>query len=347
MAADHWHVDLIHRHSCQLVHELVRAHNVQARDPADLPRVQACLLVELAHGWHHGVHRVHDQPEDGIRAELRARLHDVLGDACVHAQEIRPRHTRLPGHASRNEHEVAARQALLQLVHGLVVLVQGIARDLALSLQVRQVRGDARCRHHRQGEVEDAELAHVRVLCHKHAQRLANAASTAADANFEVARGIARSRRGLVCRRCAWLGNHGHSMRSLHAAELHRAGIGDPSINLFLQLSETLLESLLLVRVHRSKCMRLLDALLTECDLRGHVGQLLPSAPDHIRALRGLDASEAAQDCVAELGARVSHGECGAALAVLGIHHICAGILHVLVQGRNLFSAQGLRCGDL
>ena len=36
----------------------------------DLLRVQALLLPELAHGRHDGVHGVHDEGHDGLRAEL-------------------------------------------------------------------------------------------------------------------------------------------------------------------------------------------------------------------------------------------------------------------------------------
>mmetsp|Transcript_141533 Transcript_141533/g.452051 ORF Transcript_141533/g.452051 Transcript_141533/m.452051 type:complete len:320 (+) Transcript_141533:495-1454(+) len=187
MAADHRHVDALDRSTRRLVHELVGAHDVQAGDAANLPRVQACLLVQLAHGRHHGVHRIHDQAQDRIRAEFRASLHDVLGDAGIHTQQVRPGHARLPRQACWYQNQVTAGQALRQLVRRLVVLVQGIALDLAFLLQVRQVGRDALRRHHGNGQVEDAQLADVGILRHQQTQWLPDASGAAADANLEAA----------------------------------------------------------------------------------------------------------------------------------------------------------------
>ena len=88
MAADDGDGDVLHGHARDLVHELLRADAVQRRDADDLLRVQALLLPELAHGRHDGVDGVDDEGHNGVGAELRARLDDVLGDASVDGDEV-------------------------------------------------------------------------------------------------------------------------------------------------------------------------------------------------------------------------------------------------------------------
>jgi len=136
MPSHHGDIDRLQANLRRLMHELVRTHDVQARDTADLARVEACLLVELAHGGHDGIDRIHDETEHGVRAELGASLHDVLRDACIDPEQVCPCHARLAGHAGGHEDQVAAGQALAQLLHRLVILVQGEASDLALLLEV-------------------------------------------------------------------------------------------------------------------------------------------------------------------------------------------------------------------
>mmetsp|Transcript_141536 Transcript_141536/g.452065 ORF Transcript_141536/g.452065 Transcript_141536/m.452065 type:complete len:320 (+) Transcript_141536:611-1570(+) len=187
MAADHRHVDALDGSTRRVVDELVGPHDIQAGDAADLPRVQTRLLVQLAHGRYHGVHRIDDQAKDRVRAELRASLNDVLGDACVDTQQVSPGHARFPRQAGWHQHQVATCQALRQLVQRLVVLVQGVALDLALLIQVRQVGRDTLRRHHSNGQVEDAQLADVGILRHQQTQWLPDASGAAADANLEAA----------------------------------------------------------------------------------------------------------------------------------------------------------------
>mmetsp|Transcript_34759 Transcript_34759/g.91867 ORF Transcript_34759/g.91867 Transcript_34759/m.91867 type:complete len:242 (+) Transcript_34759:204-929(+) len=90
--------------------------------------------------------------------------------------------------------------------------------------------------------------------------------------------------------------------------------------------------------------MNCLHAAGSEGHLGGKVGELalLRGVANDIGALRSLSASEAAEHRIPEFGARVRHGERGAALAAFGVHHIGAGILHVLIQGRDLVRGDGL-----
>jgi len=169
MPSHHGDIDRLQANLRRLMHELVRTHDVQARDTADLARVEACLLVELAHGGHDGIDRIHDETEHGIGAELRAGLHDVLRDASIRAQEISPSHARLARQARGHQDEVAARKALLQLLDGLVRQLEGVARHLRLPLDVRQVGSDTGRGHHRNGQVEDTQLTHMLVGRHQHA----------------------------------------------------------------------------------------------------------------------------------------------------------------------------------
>mmetsp|Transcript_18774 Transcript_18774/g.32982 ORF Transcript_18774/g.32982 Transcript_18774/m.32982 type:complete len:222 (-) Transcript_18774:955-1620(-) len=187
MATDHWDVDLLNWHARDLMHELVGSHNVQGGHAANLARVQALLLIELAHGWHHGVHRIHDQAQDSVRAVGGTGLHDVLGDASVDAQEIRTSHARLAWQSSWHKHEIAASEALLQLVDGLVILVQSVGADLALPLQVPDVSSHTLSRHHGNVQVVDAKLTHQWVHGHQHAKWLTDASGTTANADLEVA----------------------------------------------------------------------------------------------------------------------------------------------------------------
>jgi len=103
VAPDHWDRHLLHGAARELVHELVGAQHVKGRDPHDPRRAQALLLPHLAHGWHHGVHRVHDQRDHRLGAELGARLHDVLRDASVDVQQVLPRLPWLPRHTRRHQ----------------------------------------------------------------------------------------------------------------------------------------------------------------------------------------------------------------------------------------------------
>mmetsp|Transcript_118864 Transcript_118864/g.243040 ORF Transcript_118864/g.243040 Transcript_118864/m.243040 type:complete len:268 (+) Transcript_118864:545-1348(+) len=195
MAADHRHVYGLDGRTSELMHEFVGAHNVEGSDAADLAGVEALLLVELAHGRHHRVHRVHNETQDRIGAELRASLNDVLRNPSVDSQEVCASLARLAGKPSRNEHERAPCEALLELVDGLVILVDGVTLHLALLLQVREVSGHALSGHHGDSQIIDAELADMRVRGHEQAERLADAACATADADLEVARLATGNRR--------------------------------------------------------------------------------------------------------------------------------------------------------
>mmetsp|Transcript_19145 Transcript_19145/g.49103 ORF Transcript_19145/g.49103 Transcript_19145/m.49103 type:complete len:211 (+) Transcript_19145:570-1202(+) len=190
MAADDRDGDLIHRRACDLVHELLRADTVQRAHAHDLGRVQALLLPQLSHGRHNRVHRVDDEADNGLRAELGASLNDVLGDAGVDVKQVLAVLAGLARHARGHQDKVAAGQALARHIDGLRLLVEGVRLDLRLLVHVREVRRDALRGDHGNGQVVDAQLSHVRVHRHEHAQRLANAARTAHDAHLEVARHV-------------------------------------------------------------------------------------------------------------------------------------------------------------
>mmetsp|Transcript_46391 Transcript_46391/g.93626 ORF Transcript_46391/g.93626 Transcript_46391/m.93626 type:complete len:371 (+) Transcript_46391:111-1223(+) len=188
VAADDGHVDLAQGCTCDLVHELVRPDSVQGRHAADLAGVEALSSVELGHGGHDGVHRVDDQSDDGVGAVAGASLHYVLGDADVDVQQVCAVHSRLPGHPRWHQDQVAAAEALAQVVHRLLrVRVEHVGLHLALPLDVREVCGNAFGRHRRQREVVDRELRDVVVHGHEHGERLADAAGAPADADLEVA----------------------------------------------------------------------------------------------------------------------------------------------------------------
>mmetsp|Transcript_136842 Transcript_136842/g.324234 ORF Transcript_136842/g.324234 Transcript_136842/m.324234 type:complete len:379 (+) Transcript_136842:54-1190(+) len=190
MATDHRHADVIHGKTGHLMHKLVRSNDVEGCDAHDLGRVQALLLPQLAHGWHYGVHRVHNEANHCLWAVLCTCLHDVLGNPCIDVEQIFSVLTGFSGHAGRDKDEVAALQALAGLVDGLVILVESVARHLALLVQVRQVGGDARGRDHGQGQVVNAEFGDIGIHGHQHAQRLANATRTTDHANLEVSRHV-------------------------------------------------------------------------------------------------------------------------------------------------------------
>mmetsp|Transcript_30065 Transcript_30065/g.48222 ORF Transcript_30065/g.48222 Transcript_30065/m.48222 type:complete len:205 (+) Transcript_30065:461-1075(+) len=186
MASDDWNTDVIHGGSRQLMHKLVRANNVQSCDAHNLRCLQALFLPELAHGWHHGVHRIHDQGNHCLRAVFGTGLYNVLGDASIDVQQILAVLARLARHTSRHEHKVAAGEALSCFLDGPVILVKGVAFDLALHVQMRQVRSHTLCRYHGDGKIVDTEFSHIGIHGHQHAQRLANATGAADDADFEV-----------------------------------------------------------------------------------------------------------------------------------------------------------------
>mmetsp|Transcript_132194 Transcript_132194/g.240464 ORF Transcript_132194/g.240464 Transcript_132194/m.240464 type:complete len:241 (+) Transcript_132194:298-1020(+) len=122
VSADDGNVDLVDGNPCDLMHELVCAHNIQGRDTADLFGVQALLLVQLAHGWHHGVHRVHNQAKYCVGTILATCLHNALGNTCIDAKEICASHAWLSRQTCRNKHKIATSQTLFQFVNWLVLL---------------------------------------------------------------------------------------------------------------------------------------------------------------------------------------------------------------------------------
>mmetsp|Transcript_72284 Transcript_72284/g.169395 ORF Transcript_72284/g.169395 Transcript_72284/m.169395 type:complete len:331 (+) Transcript_72284:580-1572(+) len=187
MAADHGHADVVGILPRDLANELVGPHHVQGRDAHDLQRIQAFLLVQLGHSRHDRVHRVDDHSQHGIRTILCASFHNAFGNVRVHLEEVIAGHPRLPGHASRDEDQVAALEALLEVVDRLRADLHDIAFHIALPLQVAQVRCDARRWHHGNADVEDAQLLDIGVEGHKHRKRLSNSTGAATDAHLEVA----------------------------------------------------------------------------------------------------------------------------------------------------------------
>mmetsp|Transcript_15153 Transcript_15153/g.24126 ORF Transcript_15153/g.24126 Transcript_15153/m.24126 type:complete len:251 (+) Transcript_15153:480-1232(+) len=189
MAPDDGHVDLIHRHSRGLEGKLVGTHHVEGSHADNLQGVQALLLVELGHGWHDGVHWVDYHAKNCPGTELGAGLHNALGDVRVDLEEVVTGLPWLARHACRDEDQVAASEALLQVVDRLLSNVHLVASDRVLPLEVAQVGCHAGWRHHGHAEVKDAKLLHFGVHGHQQRQRLADAASTATHANLEVTRG--------------------------------------------------------------------------------------------------------------------------------------------------------------
>mmetsp|Transcript_29535 Transcript_29535/g.68682 ORF Transcript_29535/g.68682 Transcript_29535/m.68682 type:complete len:218 (+) Transcript_29535:548-1201(+) len=173
-----------------LLHKLVGPHDVQRRDSHNLAGVEALLLPELTHGWHNRVHRVHDEPHDGIGAVLGNRLNCALGNVRVDLQEVLPVLSWLPWHACRNQHEVAALQDVAGFVNGLVLVeCQRERVHLALPFEMREVGGNTCCWHHSDVQVDEHQLLHQRVQSHQQGQGLPDSTSAANNADFEVASG--------------------------------------------------------------------------------------------------------------------------------------------------------------
>mmetsp|Transcript_72518 Transcript_72518/g.235571 ORF Transcript_72518/g.235571 Transcript_72518/m.235571 type:complete len:353 (-) Transcript_72518:213-1271(-) len=168
MAAHNRHPDQLGRNACLLGSELVRPQHIQGRDAAYFERVQAALLVEFGHGRHYGRHRVDDEAHNGIRAELRTRLHYALDHATVILDELFFL-LALNGHSDAGQDQVAASQALLQVVNFLLDRRQGVCLDAAAALDVIEVFGDALRRKHRNGPIIHSELANKGVKCREHA----------------------------------------------------------------------------------------------------------------------------------------------------------------------------------
>mmetsp|Transcript_45639 Transcript_45639/g.93200 ORF Transcript_45639/g.93200 Transcript_45639/m.93200 type:complete len:258 (-) Transcript_45639:239-1012(-) len=147
VATDHWHFDVRGAFAGDLCHEFVGAHNIQGSHSHDFQWIQTLLLVELRHGRHDGVHRVHDDANHGFRAELGACLHDALGDVCVDVEQIVAGHARLPRHSSRNQHQIASCQTCFQLFRGRHFGVSRIAHDLTGEFQMPEIRGHSGRRH--------------------------------------------------------------------------------------------------------------------------------------------------------------------------------------------------------
>mmetsp|Transcript_50297 Transcript_50297/g.116771 ORF Transcript_50297/g.116771 Transcript_50297/m.116771 type:complete len:223 (+) Transcript_50297:617-1285(+) len=82
---------------------------------------------------------------------------------------------------------------------------------------------------------------------------------------------------------------------------------------------------------------------LAKHHLLGEIGQV-GDCGGHVGALRALPAREPCDDVFPEACACIGHGERGTALAVLGVDNVSAGILHMLVQVRDLLGLDGLPC---
>mmetsp|Transcript_5221 Transcript_5221/g.12977 ORF Transcript_5221/g.12977 Transcript_5221/m.12977 type:complete len:232 (+) Transcript_5221:774-1469(+) len=187
MATDDGHLNVLRMLPSDVRHELVRTHAVQRRHANDLHRVEALLLVEVSHRGDDGVDGVHNEGDHRLRAVLRAGLDQALGDVRVDLEEVVPRHAWLAGHARRNEHQAATREGLPQVVARRLADLHDVALHRTFAFDVREVRRDARGRHHGDVEVEDGHLAHVGIHGHEHAERLPDAAGASTDADLELA----------------------------------------------------------------------------------------------------------------------------------------------------------------
>mmetsp|Transcript_36726 Transcript_36726/g.79540 ORF Transcript_36726/g.79540 Transcript_36726/m.79540 type:complete len:289 (+) Transcript_36726:634-1500(+) len=190
MSTDHRDTDVVGVLASDATNELVGADDIQSGDADNLHRVQTLLLVELGHGGNHGVDRVHDHAQDGLGAELGASFDDALGDVRVGLEKIIASHAWLSGHAGWHQDQIAASQALLQEVNGLFAHLHYVAFHGSLALEVGEVGGHAGRRHHRNIEIEDAQLLDVGVHAHEQRQRLADAAGSATNADLEIAGGL-------------------------------------------------------------------------------------------------------------------------------------------------------------
>mmetsp|Transcript_1560 Transcript_1560/g.3097 ORF Transcript_1560/g.3097 Transcript_1560/m.3097 type:complete len:202 (-) Transcript_1560:30-635(-) len=186
MATYHRNVDIGHRRTCHLVDKFVGTNDVKGCNSQDLARVQALLLPELTHRRHHRIHWIDDQGNYCLGAKLSARLNDVLSNTSIDVQQIFAILARLARNTCWNQHQVTASEALTSLLNGLVGHIKGIASHLALCVQVGDVSSNSRSRHHGNCQVVDAQLFDVWVHRHQHAQRLANASSTAHHTDLEV-----------------------------------------------------------------------------------------------------------------------------------------------------------------
>mmetsp|Transcript_15154 Transcript_15154/g.24130 ORF Transcript_15154/g.24130 Transcript_15154/m.24130 type:complete len:228 (+) Transcript_15154:480-1163(+) len=213
MAPDDGHVDLIHRHSRGLEGKLVGTHHVEGSHADNLQGVQALLLVKRSHGRHHGIHRIHDESDDGVRAVFGAGLDDCLGNVSVDVHQVLSVLPRLPRHAGRHEDQRAPFQTLLrQVCHWPSIFAQRVGLDFARELQVRQVCGHPSCGHHGDVQVIDRHLLDQGMCCHEKSQLLTDASSTTAYTNLEASLLLRRFHQTLKAARCishdgsCWLG---------------------------------------------------------------------------------------------------------------------------------------------
>mmetsp|Transcript_23372 Transcript_23372/g.42980 ORF Transcript_23372/g.42980 Transcript_23372/m.42980 type:complete len:356 (+) Transcript_23372:153-1220(+) len=119
------------------------------------------------------------------------------------------------------------------------------------------------------------------------------------------------------------------------AGKLIGSGILQASINLLLQCWLHVVDSLLLICRQLSKWMNCLNTLLAEGHLGSKVGQVCDGGHD-ICTLGGWSACKASQNCLAQSGAGHGHGQSCTTLTILCSDHNCSGILHFLVQSRNI-----------
>merc|ERR1712217_832510 len=175
MAANYWDLDVGRIRASDLRNKLVCAHNVQRRDPHDLPWVEALLFPKRAHCRDYRIHRIYDEPEDSIGTVLRACIDKALRNARIHLEKIITCHPRLPWNAGWDKHQVASCEAFFQLVNRRLRWVNRIPSDLGWELKVAQVSRDASRWHHGHGDILDSHLSHGGVQGHEHRQGLSNA----------------------------------------------------------------------------------------------------------------------------------------------------------------------------
>mmetsp|Transcript_149334 Transcript_149334/g.479552 ORF Transcript_149334/g.479552 Transcript_149334/m.479552 type:complete len:243 (-) Transcript_149334:59-787(-) len=173
------------RHPRLYVHKLVGPDDVQGGDAADFHRVQAGLLVELGHGRNKRVQRIHDQAHDRIWAIQGTRLNHVLSYAPVQLQDVAVGPAVVwPPRASN--HEVAASEALSQVIHRSLDRLQRIWLHLAPDAHVLKILGQDVGRRHGDGQVLNAKFCNPRIKREEQAQGLSNLRTAATNTDLKA-----------------------------------------------------------------------------------------------------------------------------------------------------------------
>merc|ERR1711904_727507 len=123
MSTNNRHVDELRTLPCELRHKLIGPNAIQSRHTDDLFVIKPLLLVELSHRWHNRIHRVHNESKHCFRTEFCTSVNQALCNVCIDLKQVI---TCLARHACRNQHQVAASQALLQVIDGLILNIHDV-----------------------------------------------------------------------------------------------------------------------------------------------------------------------------------------------------------------------------